>query len=310
MSLGSSLLRFALRQRRDFHSPDECFFINIVFSLYRSLTSTSVLFMALERYITILKPLTHCYILTERRIRLSLAASWAISFAFVAALVGLRVAYPDPVREDKCDINNDFQVWKVNLTQISIDALVYAAVIVIYIHLHVIARRHLRVIERERRFFGLVQFQRNLKRTSVAFRITLFLLALEVPLFALNLLRTFASDRQELTRYSDYMFFLSLLRQLLQPAFYTLFSSDFRKSLLLLVCRNRVAPAAQGRPPIDIPTNFAAGRRAPKDLAAPAGDAAEGDIQLPGPNRKAQGVWVEGNQGLGGDGTGTSFSSA
>ncbi|XP_042878793.1 melanocortin receptor 5-like [Penaeus japonicus] len=233
-------------------SPDVCFAANVLVSSYRSVACSSIFLMALERYVTIRNPLTHCYILTERRIWLSIAGTWLLAFSFAAGLFAHRASFQAPTEVTFCSLDL-FEVRRVNAAQICFGSCLYACVLAIYVHLHVIARQHLRIIEEERRSFGLAQYQRNVKRSSVALRITLFILSVDVPIYVMNVV-LWNSPTGDGEKYMKAIIMLLVVSQILQPLFYSLLSPDFRKSLRSLFRRNRVEPQGGGlmcppRPP-------------------------------------------------------------
>ncbi|XP_047498444.1 melanocortin receptor 5-like [Penaeus chinensis] len=281
MTMGVAFKNFLDTGKYAITSPDICFAANVLVSSYRSVACSSIFLMALERYVTIRKPLTHCYILTGRRIRLSISGTWALAFSFAAGLFVHRLAFKAPSRISFCSLDL-FEVRRVNAAQICFGSCLYVCVLAIYVHLQVIARRHLRIIEEERRSFGLAQYQRNVKRSSVALRITLFILSVDVPIYVMNVL-LWVSPRADGEKYMKGIIMLLVVSQILQPLFYSLLSSDFRKSLRSLFGRNRVGPEAGGgrvRP------------EPPRSVARGAGDGAADRVGRRG--RRASGDGVKG----------------
>lgn len=244
MAMGVAFKNFLATGKYAITSPDVCFAANVLVSSYRSVACSSIFLMALERYVTIRKPLTHCYILTGRRIRLSISGTWALAFSFAAGLLAHRLAFRAPSRISFCSLDL-FEVRRVNAAQICFGSCLYACVLAIYVHLQVIARRHLKIIEEERRSFGLAQYQRNVKRSNVALRITLFILSVDVPIYVMNVL-LWVSPRGDGEKYMKGIIMLLVVSQTVQPLFYSLLSPDFRKSLHSLFGRNRVGPQPGG----------------------------------------------------------------
>lgn len=238
LALAIGLLRkFAGTGSSFVSSPDVCLFSNIMGSFYRAVMHMSVLLIALERYITILKPLTHCYILTDKRIKYSIASTWLIATCYIMGMVVHRYMYDAPEVISGCSIEI-YDIWKIYVSQMTVSILVFISVLVMYMHLHVIGRKHLRIIEAERRMFSLVRYQRNLKRSKVAFMITLQIFCVEVPVYILSILSLTKAEQL----YARYAFLLISLGQISQPAFYALFSSEFRKALKKLMKQSAVQP--------------------------------------------------------------------
>lgn len=218
--------------------PDICVVTLMTWSCYRVVMHLSVLLIALERYITILKPLTHCYILTDKRIRYSIVATWLTGFCYVLGMYIHRCMYDAPERIVACGIEL-YEIWKIIISQMIVSILAFIAAIVMYTHLHFIGRKHLRVIEAERRMFGLVHYQRNLRRSKVAFLISLQIILIEVPVYILGMASLVRNEQV----YAKGSFLLISVSQLFQPAFYALFSTEFRKALKKLVRRSAVRPS-------------------------------------------------------------------
>ncbi|XP_047472971.1 melanocyte-stimulating hormone receptor-like [Penaeus chinensis] len=218
-------------------SPDVCLFYLMIGSFYRAVMHMSVLLIALERYITILKPLTHCYILTDKRIKYSIASTWFIATCYTVGMVVHRYVYDAPGVIAGCNIEI-YGIWKIYVSQMTVSILVFISVLAMYMHLHVIGRKHLRIIEAERRIFSLVRYQRSLRRSKVAFMITLQIFCLEVPVYILTMMYLMKAGQL----YAKYAFLLISLGQISQPAFYALFSSEFRKALKKLMKQSAVQP--------------------------------------------------------------------
>lgn len=218
-------------------SPDVCFYSLMMGSFYRVVMHMSVLMIALERYITILKPLTHCYILTDRRIKYSIASTWLIASCYIVGFAVHRYVYDAPEVIVGCNVET-FHVWRIYVSHMSVCTLVFLSVLVMYGHLHVIGRKHLRIIEAERRMFSLTRYQRSLKRSRVAFMITLQIFCVEVPVFIFGIMSLTHAEQL----YARIAFLLVSLGQISQPAFYALFSSEFRKALKKLIKQAAVQP--------------------------------------------------------------------
>lgn len=229
--------------------PEVCLWTLTVFSFYRSVLCSSLLLIALERYITIMKPLTYCYILTDARIKASILASWGVASTYMIGAIIHRLVL-DPPKEDMLYCQGSiYEMRRVHIAQGIVGVVICCIIPFIYCHLQIIARRHLIEIERERRLFGLAQFKRNVKRSNVALKITLSFILLEIPFFTVNFMRMYgtASEDQEhlLMKVSGVSFLLSLIAQ---PVMYVAMSPDFRKSFRSLLGRNRVLPLDDAYP--------------------------------------------------------------
>lgn len=211
---------------------------------------STLLLIALERYVTILKPLTHCYILTDLRIKGSIVASWMVASIYMIWTILHRILLEPPQEDIPHCLVTLYRMKRIHTAQFAVGIVVFAFVVpFIYFHLHIIAKKHLQVIERERRLFGLAQLKRNVTRSNTALKITLSLIVVEFPFLTLNFVRMHGTSSQAqehlLTKVSAVILLLS---QIIQPVLYATISPDFRRSFRSLWGRNRVQPVVGDYP--------------------------------------------------------------
>ncbi|XP_063587624.1 beta-4C adrenergic receptor-like [Penaeus indicus] len=225
-------------------NPEVCIWTQAVFSYYRSILCSTLLLIALERYITILKPLTHCYIITDCRIKTSIFASWGVASIYMIWTILQRITLDPPKEDITYCYRTIYGIWRIHLVQWAVGIVVITIIVpFIYIHLHIIARKHLEVIQRERRLFGLAQHNRNVTRSNTALKITLTIVIVEVPFLIINFVRMYWTTSEDLEHLLTKVSFVFLpLSHIIQPVLYATISPDFRKSFRSLLGRNRVQP--------------------------------------------------------------------
>lgn len=225
-------------------NPEVCIWTQAVFSYYRSILCSTLLLIALERYITILKPLTHCYIITDRRIKASIFTSWGVASIYMIWTILQRITLDPPKGDITYCHGMIYGIRRIHLVQWAVGIVVITIIVpFIYIHLHIIARKHLEVIQQERRLFGLAQHNRNVTRSNTALKITLTLITVEIPFLTINLVRMYGTTSEALEHLLTKVCAVSLLlSHIIQPVLYATISPDFRKSFRSLLGRNRVQP--------------------------------------------------------------------
>ena len=201
----------------------------------------SFLGVSLERYVTILRPLTYCYILTDFRISIVIGLTWALGLLF-----GVFPLLVYAVRDDSgcCCAFGSVRTYPPLLLTHVLHLLITLMVIGLYVHLRYIAARAMAEIRREQSYFRLRSISRNLRSANFAFAASVCHLGVLLLTNLFSLATTFSSSEGGV----DVPMFLALnaiayVDQILQPVVYAMFSPDFRRSARrLLAIGNEVIP--------------------------------------------------------------------